>query len=197
MRNTNRPIEGASCRTPEVAGRWHIVHTNANAERLAAELLMEAGITVHYPHYEVRRRHGRRTVERMAPLYPRYLFAALRPGQAVYDVNHTIGVATVVCRGPQPIEVPTEVMQAEVERTDENGRLTMDELRRLGLALPGKYEHRLRVGQRVRMARGPFEGLAGVVAQLDKRDAIRIWLDVLGREVPVVAVEDDVDQHPG
>lgn len=197
MKNWNSPIEGASCADPASAGRWHIVHTNANAERMATELLMEAGITVHFPHYEVRRRHGRRVTEKMAPLYPRYLFAALRPGQAIYDINHTIGVSTVVYRGPKPLEVPVEVMRAECDRTDQDGKLTMSELRRLGLALPGRYEHRFEVGQRVRMVRGPFEGLKGVVAQLDKRDAIRIWLDVLGREVPVVAVEEDLDQHDG
>lgn len=194
MKNRNTPIEGASCADPAAAGRWHIVHTKPGVERVAAKVLMEADFVVHYPHYQRSIRHaGQRTLA-LVPLYPRYLFVAVQPGQPLAAINSAPGVSTVVYRGQDPIEVPVPVMQSEVQRTDINGRVTTAELRRLGLVRPSKHGHRFVVGQKVQFARGPFEGFCGIVASLDKSDGLRIWLGLFGRtdSVPVQAVEADL-----
>lgn len=198
MKNRNAPIAGASCADPAAAGRWHIVHTAPRMERMAARLLLKAGFTVHYPHFEAPVRHARRMVLDLRPLYPRYLFAAVRPGQSIWDIDHTPGVQSVVYRGADPILVPADVIEMEAARTDENGRLSEREVERLGLPTQSKaaFRHRFQPGEMVRLARGPFADFLGTVAALDDGATLRIWIRVFGRSASVRVAEADLVSEP-
>lgn len=175
-------------------GRWYVVQTNVRAERQAMLRLVEGGFDVHFPHYWGKVRHARRTRDERLPLFPRYLFAAVQPHQALYQVEHTIGVAAVVHCGAEPLEIPPRVMAAELARCYPGGLLRAEELERIGLA---PKRRPFAPGQKVTFSGGPFAGLLAVVDQLDRGDSLRVFLQMLGRNTAVDAVDGDLTAAQG
>ncbi|MGE0714839.1 MAG: transcription termination/antitermination protein NusG [Alphaproteobacteria bacterium] len=179
---------------PSTFGRWYVVQTNVRAEKHARDRLLLDGFTVHWPHYAGTIRHARKVTEVMLPLFPRYIFVAVGPHRDLWQVEHTVGVSAVVHRGPAPLEIPPRVIAGELARCYGSGLVRGEELERLGLAPKSRP---FRVGQTVRIADGPFAGLVAVVDRLDKRDALRVFVEMLGRETAVDTVDGGLAAVPG
>lgn len=166
---------------------WYAVHTAARAERLAHRRLAEQGFETLYLHYAGTIRHARRVIGVMKPLFPRYLFVNVAPGQGVGTVNDTDGVSTIV-RGP---DGPYEIPEAVIERmrgwcVDASGRVPTP---------PGEGERRrLPAGTEVTIAdpASPWRGIIATVT-LDMGDELRVLMDLFGGKVeatmPVQGVE--------
>lgn len=90
--------------------RWHVAHTNANAERMAEKRLRQLGYDVIYLHRHELRRHGNRKVEVVAAFFPRYLFLARQERQGLMDANTCIGVSTVLHTAGAPQIVPESLI---------------------------------------------------------------------------------------
>ena len=154
--------------------RWYAVHSRPCQEGLADTNLRAQGYLTFYPFERVRRRRRITGTTRFAiqwvevAHFPRYLFVALRKdGESLYAVNETLGVATVVYAGGEPLEVPHDVMD------ELTARLGLD-----GDAGTVKYAP----GQEVRFVEeSPLAGLVAAVA-VDKGKAVRLWIDVLGQK---------------
>lgn len=175
-------------------GQWYVVQSNARAERHAMLRLIERGFTVHFPHYWGKVHHARQIRDERFPLFPGYLFVALQAHQALYDVEHTIGVAAVVHVASQPLEIPPRIMAAELARCYPGGLVRREALERIGLA---PKRRPFNPGDYVRFAAGPFAGLQAVVEQLDKGDSLRVFVHMLGRNTAVDAVDGDLTTAQG
>lgn len=156
--------------------RWYAVYTKARAEWLVHKGLREQGYETLYLHRRATVSHARRKIGVLRPYFPRYVFVAVGPRQSVYAVNTTIGVSTVVYAGLDPLEIPAEVIAELRARGDENGLVE---------ERGPEARKRLKRGQQVRIAGGPFEGLLALVA-LDSGNAIRVWLDGFGGKVEAI-----------
>jgi transcriptional antiterminator RfaH len=155
--------------------RWYLIHTKPKREAVAEVNLRRQGYQVYYPRLQRPTRIRGRWVDRVAALFPRYLFLRLAVGdQAIGPVRSTVGVATIVRFGTEYTVVPDGVVESLRERADaETG------LHRLHGGKP------FELGSRVRVVAGVFEGLAGVFQRESGVERVMVLLGLLGRDTLV------------
>jgi transcriptional antiterminator RfaH len=162
--------------------RWYLIHSKPSSERLALANLERQGYEVYWPRAAQSVRTGGRWRERVVALFPRYLFLRLNQGrQSLGPVRSTIGVANVVRFGSDYTIVPDEVIRNLRARAD-----AVTGLHRLG------RPSGLVPGMRVRMSKGPFDGLEGVFEREVGADRIVVLLTLLGQSVSAYVRGDDV-----
>jgi transcription antitermination factor NusG len=144
--------------------RWHVLHTRSRQEKVIAETLAAAGA---YPFLPLQRRvtyygHRKRVVE--APLFTCYLF--------VWGLLDHAYLATGSRRAAQVIGVDDQ-KRLETELTH---------LERV-INLGGSFQHYdlLIRGRRVRVTRGPFEGIEGIVEDGVRNDRLVLQVHAIGR----------------
>jgi transcriptional antiterminator RfaH len=158
-----------------------VVHAKPRQEAVALEHLGRQGFDAWLPRASVTRRRGERWVERVEPLFPRYLFLDVDADEMdVAPVRSTRGCVGLVRFGDRPARVPAQLISWLRGAADpETG------LHRVGRSL----ETSLGPGARVRVLSGPFEGAEGVLQSLRGEERALVFLDVLARaarvELPV------------
>jgi transcriptional antiterminator RfaH len=155
--------------------RWYLIHTKAKREAVAEVNLRRQGYQVYYPRLQRPARIRGRWVDRVAALFPRYLFLRLAVGhQAIGPVRSTVGVANIVRFGSEYTVVPDAVVE------DLNGRADAEtglhRLHRRALYEPGSN---------VRVVAGVFEGLEGVFQRESGVERVMLLLGLLGRDTLV------------
>jgi len=155
--------------------RWYLILTKPSSEAIARANLGRQGYEIYFPRLaQSLQRRGRR-LDRVDPLFPRYLFLRLREGeQALGPVRCSVGVTNVVRFGSSYAVVPDEVIQELQARAD-----PVSGLHRIVRDRP------LAPGTKVSIAAGSFKGLDGVFEREAGADRVVVLLSVLGREVPV------------
>lgn len=159
--------------------RWYAVHTRVRGERLAQITITEAGYETLYPHYLGTIKHARRHIAVLKPLFPRYLFVAVEPGQSLYGVNTALGVSTVLYDDTGPLRVPLREIERIRARCDETGRV--DAPKRKREVTREAFKH----GAPVNITEGPLKGLPGTIERDDGGETVDVALTFLGR--PIVA----------
>jgi transcription antitermination factor NusG len=153
--------------------RWYAAYTCANHEKRVREQLEQRSVQSFLPVYEVIRRWKDRRMRLQLPLFPGYLFVRM----ALVDRLRVLQVPSVV------------------RLVGFNGQLSalpdeeIDALKQ-GLAGGVRVEPHpfLTVGRRVRVRRGPFEGMQGIL--LRRKGKLRLVLSV---ELIMRSVAIDVD----
>jgi len=147
---------------------WYAAYTCANHEKRVATQLSARSVEYFLPLYQSVRRWRDRQVQLELPLFPGYVFVrlALRDRLRVLQIP---SVARLVGFSGSPTPLP----EAEIEAL------------RAGLeggarALPHPY---LKVGRRVRINAGPFEGLEGVLIRKKNELRFLISLDLIQRSI--------------
>ena len=109
----------------------------------------------------------------IAPVFPRYLFVALDLERDRWrSVNGTVGVSALVSARTTPLPVPVGVVEAMMAARDASGRRGP--------------RRRVAAGTRVKVVAGPFAGGYGVLERLDGKARVRVLLNLLGGQAPVV-----------
>jgi transcriptional antiterminator RfaH len=117
-------------------------------------------------------RHARTLRNILAPLFPGYVFVVLDLSIHRWrTVNSTIGVASLIMGGEQPMPVPMGIVEALVTATEASGIIRLD--------------RDLRIGEKVRILSGPFADALGSLVHLDEKGRVRVLLEVMGGQVPV------------
>jgi len=146
---------------------WCVARLEPNREAVARHFLQAGGYEIYFPKVREKRLHGRRRVERVSLLFPRYGFVSITNGW--HGARWTIGVAALIMRGDRPAEVADEVI--------ENLRLR----ERAGVVvLPGQAAA-FKPGDRVRVTAGAMCGLEGLVAGMRAHERVAVLLEALGR----------------
>ena len=154
--------------------RWYLIHTKPSGEMAAEDNLERQGYEVYLPRLAQPGQHHGRWRERVAALFPRYLFLRLNEGhQALGPVRSTVGVANVVRFGSDYAVVQERVISALRAREDPISGLHQ-------LNRP-----RLLRGMAVTVAQGPFSGLEGVFEREAGTKRVLVLLNLLGRETSV------------
>jgi transcriptional antiterminator RfaH len=117
---------------------------------------------------------------RIAPLFPGYLFAKIAFPDDYYRVIWTQGVKRFVGNGEGPLPLDDSVVDLLLRKTEERGFI--------------RPSQGFNLRDRVRVKRGPFEGLLGIVnGSLDKRGRIKVLMSLLREgtevELPVCLLE--------
>lgn len=152
---------------------WYCIRARQKQEHIAAANLRQLdGVEVFNPRLRFRRATQRGPVWFTEPLFPSYLFArfALRP--LLSEVRHTSGVSAVVHFADRVPSIPDEVI-SELKTLTGGEELIVQ---------AGEFA----AGQEVRIAGGAFQGLIGVVKQVQPAaQRVKVLLEILGRETAV------------
>jgi transcriptional antiterminator RfaH len=155
--------------------RWYVIHTKWAGETLAESNLQRQGYEVYLPRVAQTVRRRRRLQERIAPLFPRYLFLRLNEGsQVLGPVRSTTGVTSVVRFGSSYATVPDQMIRLLQARAD-----------------PQTGLHRMpppplpKPGSTIKIADGPFDGLEGVFECESGDDRVVVLLNLLGQNTRV------------
>jgi transcriptional antiterminator RfaH len=163
--------ENASLRAL-VGVRWFAVHTQPHREFRANQQLENQGFQVFLPKRLKTIRHARKLTNVSAPFFPRYLFIQLDLSQHRWrSVNGSFGVSSLVMQGDLPHPVPHGVVEAMIASVDPAGLLCLSQ--------------HLSVGDRVRLAAGPFADKLGILDRLDDSGRVRVLLEIMGGTVRV------------
>jgi transcriptional antiterminator RfaH len=155
--------------------RWYLIHAKPGCETVAQANLERQSYRVYYPRLLRRLRSRGRWVERIGPLFPRYLFLHLDVGrEALGPVRSTVGVANVVRFGCDYTVVPDAVVLSLKDRAD-----PQTGLHRLN------DERVLAPGSSLRIVAGVFEGLEGVFQRESADERVVVLLKLLGQETSV------------
>lgn len=156
---------------------WYAVYTCANHEKRIAAQFNERSIENFLPLYESVRRWKDRRMRIEVPLFPGYIFVrhSLRDRLKILQVP---GVVRLVGFN----SVATQLPDDDIE-TLRNG------LKRSFPAEPHPY---LTAGRRVRIVRGPFEGLTGILVRRKSRLRLVISIELIMRSVAMDVDATDV-----
>jgi len=149
------------------AGQWFAVYTRSHHEKSVAEQLRGKSIEHFLPTYTSVRRWKDRVKTLQMPLFAGYLFVKVFPSQFL-DVLQAHGVSRLVgSPKPKPLE-DIEIRQL-----------------RAWLSLPIGIEPHpyLRIGQRVRVSRGPLADVEGILIRKKSVFRLVVAVDLIQRSV--------------
>jgi transcriptional antiterminator RfaH len=156
---------------------WLLAQTEPGREHLVRIILMRARFETYLP--RIRHRN------RIALLFPTYLFVRPREFGQFYTVRWTPHVTRLLGSGERPTDVSEEVVM------DLRKRENRDRFVRLPRISP------LQPGQEVRVISGLFEGQQGIYEGMNGRERCAVLLNLLGRSVPVQLPARDLAPIPG
>jgi transcription antitermination factor NusG len=156
--------------TSNPASDWYALYTRHQHEKTVAQVLSRKGFEILLPLYESVRRWKDRTKVLSLPLFTCYVF--LKGGlERRWEVLNTPGIYELLSSGGQPIAIPT----AEID--------AIQQVMKSGLRLE---PHRLlKIGERVRIKRGPLAGLQGLLVRQKNVYRLVISVEILGRAAAV------------
>lgn len=140
---------------------WWVVYTRHQHEKSVAEILMAKGVEVYLPIYETVHRWKDRRKVLSLPLFPCYLFVRERSDSRLLTLT-TAGIYMLLTRSDGLAVVPHEEVEA-IQRA----------LMHPACVEPYPF---LKCGERVRVIRGPMEGIEGILVR--KKNLCRLILSV-------------------
>lgn len=156
--------------TSNPASNWYALYTRHQHEKAVTRILTRKGFEILLPLYESVRRWKDRTKVLSLPLFTCYVF--LKGGlERRWEVLNTPGIYELLSSGGQPIVIPT----AEID--------AIQQVMKSGLRVE---PHRLlKIGERVRIKRGPLAGLQGLLVRQKNVYRLVISVEMLGRAAAV------------
>jgi transcriptional antiterminator RfaH len=154
---------------------WYVVYSKPRQETSAEFHLQQRGVEVFAPKLSLPKYVARPS--RVVPLFPSYLFVRIDPAQDYCRVLWAPGVKRFVSSNGVPTPLEDAVVTFLVERADSQGTV--------------QARADLQVGQMVEIARGPFDGLIGIIQKPpDAKGRIKVLMQLLNQrpvkvDVPV------------
>jgi len=152
---------------------WCVLQVLTNHEKRVAQHLTVRSLEHYLPLYTERSRWTDRTVTLLRPLFPGYLFVRYAQ-QSRFALVSTPGVLRLL--GNETVDT---ISAAEVERI----RAALAE----GYIL--RPHGNVSVGTRVRVTRGMFEGVEGIVTELRRKCSVVITLEAVEQCYSLEAIE--------
>jgi len=150
---------------------WYLVYSKPQQEVRALHHLGRQGFETFLPRLRVQARRAGRFVERVEPMFPRYLFTRLDADTDDWaPIRSTLGVSSLVRFGDRPAVVPADLVESLRAAADHTG-LIAD-------LVPAPVE----AGNRVRVVDGLLQGYEGIVEARSGRERVMILLDVADRQ---------------
>jgi transcriptional antiterminator RfaH len=144
---------------------WACARLESRREAVAQHFLKLAGYEVYIPCVREQRLRRSRRVEVISPLFPAYAFIVIE--QQWHSARWSIGVAAIIMDGDHPARVPDLVI-ADIRAREVRGAVELPQA-------PG-----MRVGDRVRVLGGPFQGHFGLYAGMKPHERVEVLLALLG-----------------
>lgn len=157
---------------------WWALYTKHQHEKMVTELLSTKGFEVLLPVYESVRYWKDRKKLLSLPLFPCYVFIRGTMDRKL-DVVTTPGVHMILYHGERVATIPEDEIQA-IQRTVE-GKFKVE---------PYPF---LKCGDRVRVKKGPLEGVEGILIRNKNMSRLVLSVEMLARSVAVEIEATDVE----
>jgi transcription antitermination factor NusG len=167
LRETSINGQGA---VGEIHGQWFAAYTMSRHEKRIAAQCERIGIQHFLPLYALHKTWKNRVrVDVQLPLFPNYIFAQLLPGEHV-PLLKLPGVLSMVGNAAGSVPIP----EGEID--------VLRQFVRCKAFLPHANVHS---GDKVRISRGPLQGLTGVVLRRNNGLRFVVTLDAIEKSVAV------------
>ncbi len=175
--NAGTPVEFPKLPTEYFEPHWYAAYTCANHEKRVAEQLVKRSVKHFLPLYESVRRWKDRRVCLQLPLFPGYVFVRI----GLHDRLQILQISSVVrLVGFNGLPTPLPDDEIEALRNGLAQRLHVE---------PHPY---LTIGRRVRITRGAFCGLEGILLRKKGHLRVVLSLDLIQRSIMVDIAAADV-----
>jgi transcription antitermination factor NusG len=152
---------------------WYCIYVKSRHEFKVFERLTKEGIVAFFPVVERLRKWKDRKKLIKFPLFPGYLFVQIEKNYEIYlKVLKTPGVVCFLKNSSGELEVVPEEQIIPIKKALENKREV------------DSYPY-LKEGQKVRIKRGPLEGVTGILKKKEKNHYLILSIDILQRAVSV------------
>jgi transcription antitermination factor NusG len=155
---------------------WYALKVRTGGELSAVTVLQSRGFDPYCPTHTERRRYSDRMKAVEAPLFPGYVFCEFDV-QKKLPIVSSPGVEYIVGAGGAPIPIPEEELRS-IRRVVDAG------------ACAAPYFAR---GQRVRVTRGPLEGIEGILVRDPNGDRLVVSIELLNQSASLHIDRDEVD----
>ena len=146
-----------------------MVVTKPQSEFKAQENLLRQNYEVYLPLAQTSRRRNGKNIKRTEAFFPRYLFIYLDTENDNWSpIRSTFGVAGIVRFGGMPSQVPESIISCLKNNEDEFGLQSLD-------------KKELKLGDKVAIIDGPFEGYNAIFQKMKNSDRVAILLDIVGK----------------
>ena len=153
---------------------WYAVYTKPRQEHIAQENLERQSFEVYLPLMRASRNRRGKWVDKIEPMFSRYLFIRLEPGTtSVASVRSTRGVTGLVQCGNTLTPVPESFMSFLLDSADAESGVHTPE------------PNLLQEGDSVVVTVGPLANLQGIFKAADGNARAVIMLQLLGTETEV------------
>jgi len=150
--------------------RWYAATTLPRQELVAAENLRAQDFEFLLPRMHVSKRHARRVIQAIDPVFPGYIFVRMDPAVTAWrSINGTRGVGHLVMSGERPLPARRGVVETILRSIGPDGMI--------------KFTDPVQPGARVRLVAGPFADALGEVVSLDARGRVNLLLSLFGMSV--------------
>jgi transcriptional antiterminator RfaH len=148
---------------------WYVIHTKPKQEQRALLNLVRQGYECFLPMRatEILRQGALMMIDE--PLFPRYLFIHLDPGESEKGwgpIRSTYGVSQMVAFGNEPAQIDSTFIEAmrdgSLAKTDNTKRL-------------------FKKGEPVEVTKGPFAGLEAVYQMDDGESRVMVLIELLSK----------------
>jgi transcriptional antiterminator RfaH len=164
---------------------WACARLESRREAVAQHFLKLAGYEVYIPQVREQRLRRRRRVEVVSPLFPAYGFIVIE--QQWHSARWSIGVTAIIMDGVAPARVP-DLVVADIRAREVRGAV---ELPKLPEAPPG-----IKVGERVRVLGGPFQGHFGLYAGMKPHERVEVLLALFSGQQRVTLPRGGIELAP-
>ncbi len=161
---------------------WACARLESRREAVARHFLRLAGYQVYIPQIREQRLRRHRRIEVIAPLFPAYAFIVIE--RKWHTARWSIGVTAIIMDGVAPAKVPDQVID-EIRHREVRGAVELPQA-------PS-----MKVGDRVRVLGGPFQGHLGLYAGMKPRERIEVLLMLLGGQQRVTLPRGSIELAPG
>ena len=153
---------------------WYLVFTKPQSEFKAQENLLRQGYETYLPLVQTSHRRNGKNIKRTNAFFPRYLFIHLDKETDDWSpIRSTIGVAGMVRFGGLPAVVP-ENMIINLKKNENE------------LGLQSFEKKKLKVGDKVEIIDGVFEGYKAIYQKMKNADRVSVLLDIVGKNTQVI-----------
>ena len=151
---------------------WVAVSTHPFQETAAVANLERQKFEVYCPLLRKRVCHARKFRDVLRPMFPGYLFVDIDTGTSGWrPINSTVGVRNVVRCGDK-LGVLNPSFVASLRAREIDGAVT-------------RPECSFQIGQQIKIAGGPFDGLIATITALNDQDRLTVLMDLLNGRVKV------------
>jgi transcriptional antiterminator RfaH len=162
---------------------WIVVNTQAHREHIALENLYRQEFDAYCPMIRRRRSHARRVSTVLRALFPGYLFVRADRHLARWrPILSTYGVRAIVRAGKE-LSFIDDAFITSLKAREVDGAIVRP---------PNPY----RIGQRVQILTGPFDGLVATIIEMDEKDRLVVLLDLMNRGIRTKLKSERVNPCP-